>query len=347
MTDSAPPPIGHNNPPAPILPTDNDVKAYLAGEHKAAVLDRLAELKKAAATYPGKIKDEEASGMVGDLVGQFRALYRAIEALRKTENAPYRRLLDVVDGFFTKPRDEAEKLGLDLKNRNETFLTALEEKRRAEAQKAQREAEALRDKALKEAAAAEAKRKEAERLRIEQEQRAEQARLRAEEENRIAAQAILDRERAEREGDAAKVKAKRQEEEDARQREEEHRAVEETHDKKADAIGKKEDRAAAVVDATVGAAIAHDRRGGKAARVARAKPADLTRVRGELGSVTSLKQTWYVAELDKATVDLETLRPFLTQDDLMAAAGRFIANGGRKLKGATITEGRDAVGHRG
>lgn len=350
MTDATPGPaqagIGHNIPPL-ALNTDVEIRESLSAKHKVTILDRLAELKKAAATFPKVIKDEETSGQVGDLVGQFRALFRACEAARTTENAPFRRMLDAVDGFFNKPRDEAKTLGADLKTRNEAFLTALEEKRRADALKAQRDADAKRDQALKEAAAAEAKRKEAERLRLEQERIAEEARLRAEEENRKAAEAILAREKAQREGDEAAAAAAKKAEDEAREREEEHRVVEEKHEEKADKIAVKESKAAAVVDNAMGAAVAHDRRSGKAGRAARAKPADLTRVRGELGSVTSLKQVWYVAELSKEDVDLEALRPFLTQEDLMAAAGRFVANGGRKLKGATILEGRDAGTHRG
>lgn len=339
--------IGHNKPPAPTLPEDKEVQAYLTGAHKAAIIDRFEELKKAAATFPGKIRDEDASGQVGDLVAQFRALFKATEAARTTENAPYRRLVAIVDGFFTTVRDKCEVLAKDLKARNEAFLLELEATRRAAAEKEAREAQARADKALKEAAEAEAKRKIAEAARIAEEQRAERARLQAEEENRIAAQAILDREAAVRAGDVARAETARLEEEAARRREDAHRDVEDKHQGKADKAAVVEARHETKVDATMGAAIAHDRVRGKATRVSRSKASDLTRVRGELGSVTSLKTVWVCSEFDKATVDLEVLRPFLSADDIQSAIGRYIAGGGRKLKGAIITEGRDAVGHRG
>lgn len=75
-----------------------------------------------------------------------------------------------------------------------------------------------------------------------------------------------------------------------------------------------------------------------AARAAAAKPADLSRVRGDLGSVSSLKQFWNFRNLDRARLDLEMLREHLPLDALDKAVRSFIKAGGRKLSGAEIFE---------
>lgn len=366
MTDATPvPPAaiaapGHNNPPLE-LPADDTVKTYLTAKH-GEHFDRFRELEAAAKTVPKKIKDEEMSGKVGDLVGQFRALYRALEGGRTSENAPVRKLLALVDGFFNVTSSKAEVIAKDLKARNEEFLKDLEARRRAEAARKEAEAKRARDKALKEAADAEAKRKKAEDDRLKAEADAQAARDRADEENRRAAAAIQAREKAEREAREAqqrqadeqtrreaeeRVAAAKRQEEEARQREDAARDQEERATKVADKAGAVEDKHQATVDATMGVAIGHDRTATKARRTVGAKASALTRVRGDLGSVTSLKTVWKVDALDKDVVDLEVLRPYLATDDVIAAANRFVAAGGRKLKGATIIEDRDAVGHRG
>jgi hypothetical protein len=54
---------------------------------------------------------------------------------------------------------------------------------------------------------------------------------------------------------------------------------------------------------------------------AKAKPADLSRMRGEMGAVTSLVERWEFADLDRATLDLETLREHIPRDGLEKAVG--------------------------
>lgn len=75
----------------------------------------------------------------------------------------------------------------------------------------------------------------------------------------------------------------------------------------------------------------------KAAREAAAKPADMSRVRGEYGSVSSLKEFWNHADLDRATLDLEALRQHIPSDALDKAVRSWIAAHKDDLKaGATL-----------
>jgi hypothetical protein len=69
---------------------------------------------------------------------------------------------------------------------------------------------------------------------------------------------------------------------------------------------------------------------------AKAKPADLSRMRGEMGAVTSLVERWEFADLDRATLDLETLREHIPLDGLEKAVRSFIKAGGRELDGVRI-----------
>lgn len=76
----------------------------------------------------------------------------------------------------------------------------------------------------------------------------------------------------------------------------------------------------------------------KAQKAADAKAAELSRMRGDLGSVTSLRTFWDFTDLDRATLDLEALRQHLPQDALEKAVRSYIKAGGRNLKGVRIFE---------
>lgn len=62
-----------------------------------------------------------------------------------------------------------------------------------------------------------------------------------------------------------------------------------------------------------------------AGAAADAKPAEHSRIRGDLGSVKSLKLVWKHRDLDKDIVDLEKLRPFLKTEHLDMAIRAYIA----------------------
>jgi hypothetical protein len=63
----------------------------------------------------------------------------------------------------------------------------------------------------------------------------------------------------------------------------------------------------------------------RATEAAQAKPADLGgRVRGSFGKAIGLKTTWTFKDLDKNTINLEALRPYLATADLEKAVRAYI-----------------------
>lgn len=76
----------------------------------------------------------------------------------------------------------------------------------------------------------------------------------------------------------------------------------------------------------------------KAEQAADVKAAELSRTRGEYGSVSSLRTQWVFDEIDRATIDLEALRPYLALADIEKAVRAFIKAGGRELRGTHIHE---------
>lgn len=81
----------------------------------------------------------------------------------------------------------------------------------------------------------------------------------------------------------------------------------------------------------------------RAEQEAAAKAAEMSRVRGEYGAVSSLRTTWTFSDLDRAELDLNALRYHLPEDGLERAVRSFIKAGGRKLDGVTIHETENAV----
>ncbi len=81
----------------------------------------------------------------------------------------------------------------------------------------------------------------------------------------------------------------------------------------------------------------------KAQTAAIAKAAELSRTRGDYGSVASLRTRWTGVLTDRATLDLEALREHLHDDDLNKAIRSFVKRGGRVLIGARIYEDTTTV----
>jgi hypothetical protein len=81
----------------------------------------------------------------------------------------------------------------------------------------------------------------------------------------------------------------------------------------------------------------------KAEKEATAKAAEMSRIRGEYGAVSSLRTTWTFSDLSRAELDLEALRAHIPLDGLERAVRSFIKAGGRQLKGCNIFETTDAV----
>ena len=81
----------------------------------------------------------------------------------------------------------------------------------------------------------------------------------------------------------------------------------------------------------------------KAQQEATAKPADLSRIRGDYGAVASLRTHWTFDDLDRPALDLESLRQHLSTDALEKAIRSFIKAGGHELDGVRIFETTSTV----
>tara|TARA_Y100000310_G_scaffold219805_1_gene221224 strand:+ start:1450 stop:2232 length:783 start_codon:yes stop_codon:yes gene_type:complete len=77
----------------------------------------------------------------------------------------------------------------------------------------------------------------------------------------------------------------------------------------------------------------------KSQKAADQSAADLSRTRSTNGgSVSSLHTIWTFRDLDRETIDLEALRPYLTKADIEKALRAYIKTGAREIKGAVIFE---------
>lgn len=99
---------------------------------------------------------------------------------------------------------------------------------------------------------------------------------------------------------------------------------------------------------TLNEAASIERQATKHEAAATGKASELTRARGESGSTSSLRTTWKVEITDAKALDLELLRPFISQDALQTAANAYIKTlakpvTGEPLKGARIFEHTEAV----
>ncbi|MGE4043422.1 MAG: hypothetical protein AB7F35_01120 [Acetobacteraceae bacterium] len=81
----------------------------------------------------------------------------------------------------------------------------------------------------------------------------------------------------------------------------------------------------------------------QAAKLEEARPADLAKTRGSIGSVASLRTRWVGEVTNAAALDLEKLRPHFSADALQKALNAYVAAGGRELTGASIYEKSDTV----
>lgn len=84
-----------------------------------------------------------------------------------------------------------------------------------------------------------------------------------------------------------------------------------------------------------------------ATKEAAAKPAELGKVRSDIGSLATLRSVWTFADLDRDAIDLEKLRPYLATDSLEKAVRGFIrAMGGDSLRTATAGDAQPIRGVR-
>lgn len=128
---------------------------------------------------------------------------------------------------------------------------------------------------------------------------------------------------------------RRREAEEQRQREEAARLTREAAERAAQMRSQAELEAAVSAEELARQAAADAER---AAHAAAAKPAELSRSRGDFGAVASLRTFWDLRELDRAKLDLESLRAHLPMDALEKAVRAFVRAGGRVLRGVEIFE---------
>lgn len=129
-----------------------------------------------------------------------------------------------------------------------------------------------------------------------------------------------------------------------RAREEEARIQrEEAGKREAEALAAMATAAPAAAEIATDAAIASQATAAQAQKAAEAKPAELSRTRGDFGAVASLRTEWTGEILDRDTLDLAALRQHIPLDALERAVRAFVKAGGRELAGAKIYERSTAV----
>lgn len=90
-------------------------------------------------------------------------------------------------------------------------------------------------------------------------------------------------------------------------------------------------------------AVQHEAAAVQLEKEAQGKAADLTRTRGIYGSTTSLRKVW-VGEIENRTeINLEALRPYLSEDSLQKAINMAVKAGIREIKGVKIYEKATSV----
>ena len=69
-----------------------------------------------------------------------------------------------------------------------------------------------------------------------------------------------------------------------------------------------------------------------------ARPSDLAKSRSVHGSTSSQKMAWVARIVSLRGINLEVLRPYLSEEAIQKALNAFVKNGGRECGGASITQ---------
>lgn len=136
----------------------------------------------------------------------------------------------------------------------------------------------------------------------------------------------------------AKADAERKAREDAERvaREAAERALREAQE--AEAARRQSDSAAAL-----DRAVAAEEAARQAQKAAEAKPAEMARTRGEMGSVATLRTSWDAEITDFSAIPLQEIRAFIPRDAIEKAVRAFVRAGGRELAGVRIFENSTAI----
>lgn len=114
------------------------------------------------------------------------------------------------------------------------------------------------------------------------------------------------------------------------------RLAEDARKKEAAALAAMETAPAATAEAALDTAIAAQGQVAAAEAAAQAPASELGRVHGDFGATASLRKEWKHKDVDRATLNLEALRPYLPMDGIDTAIRAYIKAGGRKLDGCVI-----------
>lgn len=317
------PGLGHNNPPSPT----EILRAHLQ-ETYGDLIKRCNELLAMEGRLPEAMDDEWEAKII-EAIKSCTKFSRNSEVTRLSANEPHRALIAATDGFFKGMSDKVDDLK---KKMTKDYLTPYQQKR-ADEEKARRDAAAAEAKRLADeqarqareeaarlaearrqeaAAKAEAERIERERLEAER-RRAEEARRETEraenarrEAERLAAEAKSREERAaaaaarlkaDREAAEAKAKADKEAAEAKAKADREAAEAKAAIEKAAAERAEQERQVQEARDAAEKAKVEK----AKADKEAAAKAADMSRTRTDLGAVASLRTEWKhnIIDLDK------------------------------------------------
>lgn len=351
--------LGHNKPPLSVEVRERHKDVFDAMDELASAIelvppvitndddegkaqDVVLKCKKVISTAKAmhKIEKDPFNEKIKELKNLFEI---PIEKVEKVAKAVLERLDVYKEKKAAEERrrreDEARKAAEEAARKQREAEEA--DRKRREAEEARRQEEERARKAQEERERAEREAKEA-RERAEA-LKAEQARLEAERKEREkreaderAKKAELDAQleaqrKAEKEAHdkrMAELKAQREEEEAKAKaaREEAAKALQERREAEDAAAAAKRDekQAAREVNNNLEDAVKLERRSAKLETAANASEADLSRGRGDYGSVGSRATFWTWRMLDRDQIPLETLRGYINPDAIDAAVTRFM-----------------------
>ncbi len=335
-----------------------DITPYL-GRQYADITTRFAELSASAEAMPDTIENDIESGKAGDLVKEIRLWDKKADGARSIEKEPFQKGGATVDSFFKNMTEKLEKAKKRVLEVQTTYLNKKkdEERRRLEAEALKkREAE---EKARVEAAQAEERKRVAEEARVAAEAAATEARENKDE----LEQGRLDAETALANAKLKKAIARRDRDEDAFSAAsvEVTNAIASLADAKERLRGAREAQRVALADAekkakelrtaTTAANNAGDtaeREGAGAAKIEKklekASDGDLSRTRGEHGSVNTLARHWEATIVDMQLVheNVALIIGLIDPDVIQVAVNKRMRAGNRDVPGVTYEEVSDA-----
>jgi hypothetical protein len=359
--------IGHNKPPVKeqmeqkypeVFRRLDEVEALAAlipekivnDDEAGKVQDMIKAMRVAINQADGarKVEKEDYDAIVKQINATFKIPMERVNSAMATARARLDVYLEEKAAAERRRREEeAERLRLAAEEKQREAAAAEArareaEQRRIEEERKAREAEEARAKAVKDREEAEARAAQA---------KADEARLKAQ---RLAeaAEAAKRKEQDEAEAAARAIRIAEQKklEEEAKQR----RIAEEAaalaakgvadaeRAKQRDAedaarAAKREERAEGrAADAALDSAVREERRADRMDGAAQAGDAEMSRTRGELGTVGSLAQRWTYTVVAPDKINLDMLRGYISADAIEAAVGRWMAaNRNRLTDGAT------------